>query len=121
MPCSATGPTSRTCATRSSSPTLPRSSAAPASASSRARSSRAPWCGRSRRRARPRSFFDKLNDWAKEQGAAGLGYIGFAADGAKGPIAKNLDEARLAQIRQTAGLKDGDAVFFACDKKAGAE
>src|SRR5262249_6117990 len=71
--------------------------------------------------ARPRSFFDKLNDWAKEQGAAGLGYIGFAADGAKGPIAKNLDEARLARIRQAAGLKDGDAVFFACDKKEGAE
>jgi aspartyl-tRNA synthetase len=71
--------------------------------------------------ARPRSFFDKLNDWAKEQGAAGLGYIGFAADGAKGPIAKNLDEARLVKIREAAGLKDGDAVFFACDKKAAAQ
>jgi aspartyl-tRNA synthetase len=70
---------------------------------------------------KPRSFFDKLNDWAKEQGAAGLGYIQFAADGAKGPIAKNLDEARLAQIREAAGLKDGDAVFFAADKKATAE
>src|SRR5499427_5277758 len=43
--------------------------------------------------AKPRSFFDKLNDWAREQGAAGLGYIAFAADGPKGPIAKNLDEA----------------------------
>ena len=71
--------------------------------------------------ARPRSFFDKLNDWAKEQGAAGLGYIGFAADGAKGPIAKNLDEARVAKIREAAGLKDGDAVFFACDKKEAAQ
>jgi aspartyl-tRNA synthetase len=71
--------------------------------------------------ARPRSFFDKLNEWAREQGAAGLGYIQFAADGAKGPIAKNLDEARLAQIREAAGLKDGDAVFFAADKKATAE
>jgi aspartyl-tRNA synthetase len=70
---------------------------------------------------KPRSFFDKLNDWAKEQGAAGLGYIQFAADGAKGPIAKNLDEARLAQIREAAGLKDGDAVFFAADRKATAE
>jgi aspartyl-tRNA synthetase len=71
--------------------------------------------------AKPRSFFDKLNDWAKEQGAAGLGYIQFAADGAKGPIAKNLDEARVAQIRAAAGLQDGDAVFFAADKKAVAE
>ncbi len=71
--------------------------------------------------AKPRSFFDKLNEWAREQGAAGLGYIAFAADSAKGPIAKNLDEARLAAIRAAAGVKDGDALFFACDKKAAAE
>ena len=45
---------------------------------------------------RPRSFFDKLNEWAREQGAGGLGYIIFAADGAKGPIAKNLEEERVA-------------------------
>jgi aspartyl-tRNA synthetase len=70
---------------------------------------------------KPRSFFDKLNDWAREQGAAGLGYIAFAADGAKGPIAKNLDEARVAAIRTAAGVKDGDAVFFVCDRKATAE
>jgi len=70
---------------------------------------------------RPRSFFDKLNDWAREEGAAGLGYIIFGEDGAaKGPIAKNLDEARTAQIKQAAGLKDGDAVFFSCDKDAAA-
>ncbi|MDY0885581.1 aspartate--tRNA ligase [Dongia soli] len=70
--------------------------------------------------AKPRSFFDKLNDWAKAQGAAGLGYVIFDAAGAKGPIAKNLDEARLNQLREAAGLKDGDAVFFACDKKLAA-
>jgi len=67
--------------------------------------------------AKPRSFFDKLNEWAREQGAAGLGYVIYADGGAKGPIAKNLDEARLAQIRAATGVKDGDAVFFACDKK----
>jgi aspartyl-tRNA synthetase len=67
--------------------------------------------------AKPRSFFDKLNEWAREQGAAGLGYVIYAEGGAKGPIAKNLDEARLAQIRAATGVKDGDAVFFACDKK----
>ena len=38
--------------------------------------------------ANPRAFFDKLNEWAREQGAGGLGYIAFDADGAKGPIAK---------------------------------
>jgi aspartyl-tRNA synthetase len=71
--------------------------------------------------AKPRSFFDKLNEWAREQGAAGLGYIAFAADGAKGPIAKNLDEGRVAALRAAAGVKDGDALFFACDRKAAAE
>ena len=70
----------------------------------------------------PRSFFDKMNDWARAEGAAGLGYIIFSADGeAKGPIAKNLDAERIAAIRQTVGLSDGDAVFFACDKRAAAE
>ena len=66
--------------------------------------------------SRPRSFFDKLNDWARGEGAAGLGYVIFTADGtAKGPIAKNLDVERLADIKAVAGLSDGDAVFFACD------
>ena len=66
--------------------------------------------------SKPRSFFDKFNDWAKEQGAPGLGYVIFEAGG-KGPIAKNLDEARLAKLRAETGCKDGDAVFFAADKK----
>ncbi|PCJ61579.1 MAG: aspartate--tRNA ligase [Rhodospirillaceae bacterium] len=64
---------------------------------------------------RPRSFFDKLNDWALEEGAPGLGYIIFTKDGAKGPIAKFLDEPRLAILRETSGIKDGDALFFVCD------
>jgi aspartyl-tRNA synthetase len=71
--------------------------------------------------AKPRSFFDKLNDWARSEGAAGLGYIIYGEDGTpKGPIAKTLDAERLAQIKQTAGLKDGDAVFFSCDKELAA-
>jgi aspartyl-tRNA synthetase len=70
---------------------------------------------------KPRSFFDKFNDWAKEQGAAGLGYVIFEAGGGKGPIAKNLDEARIASLKELTGCKDGDAVFFASDKKAVAE
>ena len=67
--------------------------------------------------SKPRSFFDKLNEWARSQGAGGLGYIVYEAGGAKGPIAKNLDEARVAAIKAASGAKDGDAVFFACDKK----
>ena len=66
----------------------------------------------------PRSFFDKLNEWAREEGAGGLGYIQFGADGvAKGPIAKNLEAERLAAIKTAAGLQDGDSVFFAAGKK----
>ncbi|WP_299374069.1 aspartate--tRNA ligase [uncultured Kiloniella sp.] len=69
----------------------------------------------------PRSFFDKFNDWARKEGAAGLGYIIYDKEGVpKGPIAKNLDEDRLAQIKEIAGLENGDAVFFACDKELAA-
>jgi aspartyl-tRNA synthetase len=66
--------------------------------------------------ARPRSFFDKMNEWARGTGAAGLGYVIFAEGEAKGPIAKNLDGERLNRIKAAAGLNDGDAVFFACDQ-----
>ncbi len=64
----------------------------------------------------PRSYFDKLNDWARDQGAAGLGYIVFEDGGGKGPIARNLEDERVAAIKEATGLGDGDAVFFACDK-----
>ncbi|SDH50440.1 aspartate--tRNA ligase [Roseospirillum parvum] len=65
---------------------------------------------------RPRGWFDKLNDWARENGAGGLGYIVYGEGGeTKGPIAKNLEADRVARIKEMAGLKDGDAVFFACD------
>ena len=70
--------------------------------------------------ARPRSYFDKLNDWARKEGAAGLGYIIFAEDGPRGPIAKNLEPERVARIKEAAGLADGDAVFFAADRPAAA-
>ena len=63
--------------------------------------------------SRPRGFFDKLNEWARAEGAGGLGYIAFDADGARGPIAKNLEADRLEAIRTACGLRPGDAVFFA--------
>ncbi|HET9147240.1 MAG TPA: aspartate--tRNA ligase, partial [Acetobacteraceae bacterium] len=64
----------------------------------------------------PRSFFDKLNEWARAEGAGGLGYIAFEQDGAKGPIAKNLEAPRVEAIREACGLNPGDAVFFAAGK-----
>ncbi|MDE2198194.1 MAG: aspartate--tRNA ligase [Rhodospirillales bacterium] len=67
--------------------------------------------------AHPRSFFDKLNEWAREQGAGGLGYITFDAEGPKGPIARNLEPERAEAIRAACGLTAGDAVFFAAGKK----
>ncbi len=66
----------------------------------------------------PRSFFDKLNEWAKAEGAGGLGYIIFEAEGAKGPIAKNLESDRAEAIRRAADVKAGDAVFFAAGNPA---
>jgi aspartyl-tRNA synthetase len=68
--------------------------------------------------ANPRSFFDKMNEWAREQGAGGLGYITFEGDGAKGPIARNLEADRAEAIRTACGLAAGDAVFFAAGKPA---
>ncbi|MEE8271713.1 MAG: amino acid--tRNA ligase-related protein, partial [Alphaproteobacteria bacterium] len=70
---------------------------------------------------RPRSFFDKLNGWAQDQGAPGLGYILFADGAGKGPIAKFVPEAAQAELRAAAGVEDGDAVFFVCDLKPSAE
>ena len=63
----------------------------------------------------PRSFFDKLNDWARKEGAGGLGYILFQDGEAKGPIARFLDEDRLSKLQDITGFKDGDAVFFVCE------
>ena len=67
--------------------------------------------------ANPRSFFDKLNEWAREQGAGGLGYIIYEADGPKGPIARNLEPERAEAIRLACGLQPGDSVFFAAGKR----
>jgi aspartyl-tRNA synthetase len=66
---------------------------------------------------RPRSFFDKTNDWARQEGAAGLGYIIFDNGEAKGPIAKFLDADRVALLKKLGNVQDGDAIFFSCDKE----
>ena len=71
--------------------------------------------------ARPRSFYDKLNEWARAEGAGGLGYLVFEADGAKGPIARNLEPERAEAIRAACGAAPGDAVFFAAGSRAETE
>jgi aspartyl-tRNA synthetase len=69
----------------------------------------------------PRSWFDKLNDWARsDMGAGGLGYIVFEAQGSsvegKGPIAKFIPADVQGRIMAKAGIKAGDVVFFAAGK-----
>ncbi len=68
---------------------------------------------------RPRSFFDRLNTWARDEKQGGLGYITFDAEGAKGPIAKNLEPERCERIRAACGLNAGDAVFFVAGPRDG--
>ncbi|HET7083302.1 MAG TPA: aspartate--tRNA ligase [Rhizomicrobium sp.] len=72
--------------------------------------------------SQPRSFFDKLNEWARGEGAAGLGYIQFEAESGalvgKGPIAKFIPTAELADMAKVAKVKAGDALFFSADAKA---
>jgi aspartyl-tRNA synthetase len=67
----------------------------------------------------PRSFFDRINEWAKDIGLPGLGYISMISESKfKGPIAKFLSGSELAEISRINNMKTGDAVFFVCDKKA---
>ena len=70
----------------------------------------------------PRSFFDKLNDFARAEGAPGLGYIIFEDEGGvltgKGPIAKFIPAAAQQVIADAANVKAGDAVFFSAGEEA---
>jgi len=66
---------------------------------------------------RPRSFFDRLDGWAKEQGAPGLGWLALGEGAARGPIAKFLDADRLGRLSQVTGAKPGDCIFFVCDRR----
>ena len=62
---------------------------------------------------KPRSWFDKLGEYAvKELGLGGLGYIVFA-DEAKGPVAKKLDSERIKKLHEISG--DNSSLFFVCD------
>lgn len=65
---------------------------------------------------RPRSWFDKMNAFAVENEMGGLGYITFAAEGPKGPIAKKLSEDRIQKLQALTGATQGDSVFFVCGK-----
>ena len=62
--------------------------------------------------SKPRAWFDKLNEWARENGQKGLGYIIFDKDEFKGPIAKNLREENLKSLKDLTNLENGDSIFL---------
>ncbi|KQX20374.1 MULTISPECIES: aspartate--tRNA ligase [unclassified Sphingomonas] len=67
-----------------------------------------------------RKFFDDMNDWARAQGHAGLGYINIKGGEAGGPIAKNHGEEATAKLVAALGLGPDDGVFFAAGKELAA-
>ena len=68
---------------------------------------------------KPRSFFDNIDKWAKEQGASGLAYFTIEKNKqitAKGPVGKFFTEEALKEIIKITSADIGDSLFFACGK-----
>ena len=69
---------------------------------------------------KPRSFFDNIDKWAKEQGSSGLAYFTFEKNGelsAKGPIGKFFSKEALLEIMNKTNSEVGDSIFMACGKQ----
>ena len=69
---------------------------------------------------KPRSFFDNIDKWAKEQGASGLAYFTFEKEdqlSAKGPIGKFFSKVALEEIMKQTNSEVGDSIFMACGKQ----
>jgi aspartyl-tRNA synthetase len=69
---------------------------------------------------KPRSFFDNIDKWAKEQGASGLAYFTFEEESelsAKGPIGKFFSKEALLEIMKKTNSEVGDSIFMACGKQ----
>jgi len=69
---------------------------------------------------KPRSFFDNIDKWAKEQGASGLAYFTFEKNdelSAKGPIGKFFSKEALLEIMKKTNSEVGDSIFMACGKQ----
>ena len=65
-----------------------------------------------------RKFFDEMNDWARGEGFAGLGYINMKDGAAGGPIAKNHGEDATAKLLEALHAGPDDGIFFAAGKEA---
>jgi len=69
---------------------------------------------------KPRSFFDNIDKWAKDQGYSGLAYFTFEKEkkiSAKGPVGKFFSEDALIEIKKQCEAEIGDSIFFACGKQ----
>jgi len=64
-----------------------------------------------------RKFFDDMNNWARSEGHAGLGYINIKDGVPGGPIAKNHGDGATAKLIDALGLGPNDGVFFAAGKE----
>ena len=68
---------------------------------------------------KPRSFFDNIDKWAKEQGASGLAYFTIEKNNkitGKGPVGKFFSEESLKEIMKICQAEVGDSIFLACGK-----
>ena len=69
---------------------------------------------------KPRSFFDNIDKWAKQQGASGLAYFTLDKENelsAKGPVGKFFSRESLKEIMKLTGAEIGDSIFLACAKQ----
>jgi aspartyl-tRNA synthetase len=64
-----------------------------------------------------RKFFDEMNDWARSEGHAGLGYVTRKGGEFGGPIAKNHGEDGMIALYAALGLGPDDGCFFAAGKE----
>ena len=66
---------------------------------------------------KPRSFFDSIDQWAKEEGASGLAYFTIEKDPdikGKGPVGKFFSSDAISEIMKISGAEIGDSIFLAC-------
>ena len=69
---------------------------------------------------KPRSFFDGIDKWAKEQGSSGLAYFTLEKNDkiiGKGPVGKFFSEESLVELMKITNAEIGDTVFLSCGKQ----
>ena len=74
---------------------------------------------------KPRSFFDNIDKWAKDEGSNGLAYFTFIKEGGKisgkGPVGKFFSNEACEELMKICDAKDGDSIFMSCGEKKDVE